>query len=399
MRRASNRLYAIGAVFIVAVFLTSFVRGEEPAQAPTPVTETVNVQVDMIDGGQIQGTIPSHFRINTDYGSVVLDLSKVLTIDFSEEEGHTIAIVELNNKQHLHGQIVDATMKLTEKNGTIREMDFKQIREFRLIRPPVDLSLLAALAGLVTLAIMEIVLGIDNVIFLAIVVGRLPKAQQPLARRLGLGAALGTRLLLLFSLSFLLGLTKPIFSLPISGMNPDARDISWRDLILLIGGGFLIVKSVMEMHHKLEESRNQALPSESRKPQKAVSFAKIIVQIAIIDIIFSLDSVITAVGMVDTLWVMIAAMVIAMLVMLWFSGPIANFVDQYPTIKVLALSFLILIGVLLVAEGLGQHIDKGYVYFAMAFAVGVELFNIVLQPRGVPALVADGNRSEGKPLI
>ncbi|MBL8864324.1 MAG: TerC family protein [Planctomycetia bacterium] len=246
---------------------------------------------------------------------------------------------------------------------------------------------------------MEIVLGIDNVIFLAIVVGRLPKEQQPLARKIGLGAALGTRLLLLFSLTFLLGLTKAVFTLPIPGMNPDARDISWRDIILLVGGGFLIMKSVMEMHHKLEESRQKAHAPDSAKPAKSASFAKIIAQIAIIDIVFSLDSVITAVGMVDTVWVMIAAMVIAMLVMLAFAGAISNFVDKYPTIKVLALSFLILIGVLLVADGLGQHIDKGYVYFAMAFGVGVEMVNILMKPKGVPALVAEADRSEGAPLV
>jgi predicted tellurium resistance membrane protein TerC len=194
---------------------------------------------------------------------------------------------------------------------------------------------------------------------------------------------------LLFSLSWLLGLTKAVFTLPIPGLAPDARDISWRDMILLAGGGFLIIKSIMEMHHKLEEARHKDKPADQQPPGKATTFAKVIVQIAVIDIVFSLDSVITAVGMVDDLAVMILAMVLAMIVMLLFAGPVANFVERFPTVKVLALSFLILIGVLLVVEGMGQHVDKGYVYFAMAFAVGLEGFNLLLRPRGVPRIIAD----------
>ncbi len=401
MRRFRTLAYALGGFLLAILVLTASAReggDAKPAPAAAP-TEGVPVQIDRADGARVDGVIPPILKLKTDYGLLDLDLKKVKTIDFAEENGHTIAIVELATKHHLHGDTVDAEMALTDKAGASQVLPIKSIRELRVQRPPVELSVIAALAGLVTLAIMEIVLGIDNVIFLAIVVGRLPKEQQPRARKIGLGAALGTRLLLLFSLTFLLGLTKAVFTLPIPGMNPDARDISWRDIILLVGGGFLIVKSVMEMHHKLEESRHKAQAGGSAKPTKTASFAKIIVQIAIIDIVFSLDSVITAVGMVDNVYVMVAAMVIAMLVMLAFAGPISNFVDKYPTIKVLALSFLILIGVLLVAEGLGQHIDKGYVYFAMAFGVGVEMVNILMQPKGVPALVAEANRSEGAPLV
>jgi predicted tellurium resistance membrane protein TerC len=399
MRRFRTIAYATGGLLLAVLVLAASARGEGDAKpAPAPSAD-VTVQIDLDGGGRLDGFIPPMLKLKTEYGLLELDLSKVKTIDFAEENGHTIAIVELATKHHLHGDTVEPNLAFTDKSGAAQSLPFRELRELRVQRPPVDLSLVAALVGLVTLAVMEIVLGIDNVIFLAIVVGRLPKEQQPLARKIGLGAALGTRLLLLFSLTFLLGLTKAVFTLPIPGMNPDARDISWRDIILLVGGGFLIVKSVMEMHHKLEESRQKAHPNGPAKPVKAVSFAKIIVQIAVIDIVFSLDSVITAVGMVDNVKVMVAAMVIAMLVMLAFAGPISNFVDKYPTIKVLALSFLILIGVLLVAEGMGQHIDKGYVYFAMAFGVGVEMVNILMQPKGVPALIADGNRSEGTPLV
>ena len=229
---------------------------------------------------------------------------------------------------------------------------------------------------------MEVVLGVDNVIFLAILTGKLPEEQRPRARWFGLAAALGTRLLLLMTLSFLLGLTKPVFTLPAMPLfeSLEARGISWRDIILLAGGLFLIGKSTFEMHEKLEHAKVE----NDQKPPSRSSFLKVIIMIAIVDIVFSLDSVITAVGMVDDVFVMVIAMVIAMLVMLVFAGPISRFVDHRPTVKILALSFLILIGVLLVAEGLGQHLDKGYIYFAMAFAVGVELVNIQL--RGKPVI-------------
>jgi predicted tellurium resistance membrane protein TerC len=193
--------------------------------------------------------------------------------------------------------------------------------------------------------------------------------------------------MLLATLWLLLGLTKPVFTLPALGFleDPEARAVSWRDIILLVGGMFLIGKSTYEMREKVEHASKVA----EGKPKKPAKFATVIAQIAVIDIIFSLDSVITAAGMVEEIWVMVTAMLIAVAVMVAFAESISRFVDQHPTIKVLALSFLILIGALLVAEGLGQHIDKGYIYFAMAFSVGVELINMKL--RGKPAIPAASN--------
>jgi predicted tellurium resistance membrane protein TerC len=225
--------------------------------------------------------------------------------------------------------------------------------------------------SLLTLTGLEIVLGIDNVIFISILAGKLPQAQQAKARKLGLSLALITRILLLTSLSWIMGLSRPLFTLPLIG-----REISGRDLVLLLGGLFLIWKSVKEVHEKLEAGDGHANPTRGK-----VSFAGVIVQILILDVVFSLDSVITAVGMADNLGVMIAAVVIALIVMLIFAGAIADFVNRHPTLKMLALSFLILIGVTLVGEGLGQHVPKGYIYFAMAFAFGVELLNLKVRSK------------------
>jgi predicted tellurium resistance membrane protein TerC len=238
--------------------------------------------------------------------------------------------------------------------------------------------------ALLTLTAMEVVLGIDNVIFIAVLAGRLPPDQQGPARRLGLAVALVTRLLLLFALSFLLRLQNvAVFRLSALGLPPGWLDpkvdvISWRDLVLIAGGLFLIGKSTFEIHHKLE--------GEEERPAGAgrASFGWVLVQIALLDVVFSLDSVITAVGMASDLWVMVAAMVIAVGVMLFFAGPVSNFVGRHPTLKVLALSFLILIGVVLVVDGFGYHIPKGYVYFAMAFSLAVEMINLRLRPRGEP---------------
>jgi predicted tellurium resistance membrane protein TerC len=230
--------------------------------------------------------------------------------------------------------------------------------------------------SLLTLTALEIVLGIDNVIFISILAGKLPVAQQARARKLGLSLALVTRVLLLMSLSWIMGLTKPLFTLPV--MN---QGISGRDLVLILGGLFLIWKSVKEVHEKFEDSAATA----AGQARAAVSFTGVIVQILLLDIVFSLDSVITAVGMADNLWVMIAAVVIALGVMLAFAGAISHFVNQHPTLKMLALSFLILIGVTLVGEGLGQHIPKGYIYFSMAFAFGVEMLNLRLRAKHPPA--------------
>lgn len=225
--------------------------------------------------------------------------------------------------------------------------------------------------SLVTLTLLEIVLGIDNIVFITILSGKLPVAQQPKARQMGLAAALITRLMLLASLSWIVKLTKPWFSVL-------GHDISGRDLVLILGGLFLLYKSTVEIHEKVTgEEDASGKPNDAGKPGKAgISFGSVIVQIMFLDIIFSLDSVITAVGMVDNLYVMMAAVVIAVLIMLVAVNPISNLVNRYPTIKMLALSFLILVGVTLIGEGLGAHIPKGYIYFSMFFSMLVEILNI-----------------------
>ncbi|MES2697118.1 MAG: TerC family protein [Verrucomicrobiota bacterium] len=228
--------------------------------------------------------------------------------------------------------------------------------------------------SLLTLTGLEIVLGIDNVIFISILAGKLPAHQQEKARKLGLALALVTRILLLLSLTWIMGLNATLFTLP---MLPTPKgDISGRDLVLLLGGLFLIWKSVKEVHEKLEDDDGHANPSRS-----GITFTGVIIQILLLDIVFSLDSVITAVGMADKIGVMIAAVIIALGVMLVFAGRISNFVNGHPTLKMLALSFLILIGVTLVGEGLDQHIPKGYIYFSMAFAFGVEMLNLKLRTK------------------
>ena len=235
-----------------------------------------------------------------------------------------------------------------------------------------------------TLAALEIVLGIDNIVFLAILAGRLPREQQPSARRLGLGAALLTRLALLFAITWVIGLTRELFRVAGHGF-------SGRDLILLGGGLFLIGKATFEIHDKLEV-RHEA---EAPQAKGGASFWLVIGQIGILDVVFSLDSVITAVGMAQHVAIMVAAMVGAVGVMLVFAGPIGDFVERHPTMKMLALSFLILIGVTLVAEGFGKHIEKGYVYFAMAFSFGVEILNMRMR-RARSAPVALHHRFEGE---
>jgi len=225
--------------------------------------------------------------------------------------------------------------------------------------------------SLVTLTALEIVLGIDNIIFISILAGKLPKAQQSKARQLGLSLALITRILLLCSITWLMKLTTDLFTLPIL-----KEGISGKDLILLVGGLFLIGKSVVEIHEKLEGEDGHANPVKG-----STRFAGVIVQILLLDIVFSLDSVITAVGMANNIGVMVAAVVIALGVMLVFAGKISDFVNHHPTLKMLALSFLILIGVTLVGESLGQHIPKGYIYFSMAFAFGVEMLNLKLRSK------------------
>ncbi len=220
-----------------------------------------------------------------------------------------------------------------------------------------------------TLTALEIVLGIDNIIFISILVGRLPRAVQQRARTIGLALAMITRILLLLSITWVMSLSADLFSVG------DLR-ISGRDLILIGGGLFLLAKSTLEIHHGLEGAQE-----EQRSGAARATFTSVIVQIAIIDIVFSLDSVITAVGMADHVQVMIAAVVVAVLVMMFLAGPIGDFVDRHPTIKMLALSFLILIGMALVGEGFEFHIPKGYIYFAMAFSVAVEMLNIRVRRR------------------
>jgi predicted tellurium resistance membrane protein TerC len=220
--------------------------------------------------------------------------------------------------------------------------------------------------GFATLVALEIVLGIDNVVFISILVSKLPAAQQTRARLLGLGLAMVMRIALLISIAWVISLTAPLFTI-------FRQEISGRDLILIVGGLFLIAKSTHEIHQKLEGEEGR---SSSYVPP---TFTSIIVQILLLDIVFSLDSVITAVGMVDQLSIMVSAVVIAVIFMMMFAGPIGRFVERHPTVKMLALSFLLLIGMTLIAEGLDQHIPRGYIYSAMAFSVFVETLNLRTQ--------------------
>jgi predicted tellurium resistance membrane protein TerC len=226
----------------------------------------------------------------------------------------------------------------------------------------------SAWIALLTLSALEIVLGIDNIIFISILVGRLPEDRRARGRVMGLGLAMLTRIALLFAIVWLTRLTRPMFELV-------GQAFSGRDLILIAGGLFLLVKSVLEVHHTMEGA------ADPRKARVLVSFVLIILQIAVIDIVFSLDSVFTAVGLArpDQVPVMVVAIVISVLVMMVVSGAISQFVETHPTIKVLALSFLVLVGVALIADGTGTHIPKGYLYFAMAFSVGVEMINLRLR--------------------
>ncbi len=224
------------------------------------------------------------------------------------------------------------------------------------------------LVALLTLTVLEIVLGVDNVIFISILSAKLPKDQQQRARRVGLMGAMFMRIGLLFSISWLVSLTAPLFNLL-------GRDFSGRDLILAGGGLFLLAKATFEIHDKLEGEDGHV------SGKVAATFASVIFQVMLLDIVFSLDSVITAVGMADNLWVMVTAVVLAVLVMLLAADSISNFVEKHPTVKILALSFLLLIGMSLVADGFGQHIGKGYIYFAMGFSIFVEMVNIRIRDK------------------
>ncbi len=253
--------------------------------------------------------------------------------------------------------------------------------------------------AIIALSLMEIVLGIDNIVFIAILTGRLPKDQQSSARKWGLGFALITRILLLLSITWVMQLTKTLFSWNdlltaigitwdfTKGWPEEQKDhflhVTAKDLILLGGGLFLIAKSTTEIHKKIEGEHES-------HGGKAATFMSAIIQVGLLDIVFSLDSVITAVGMAKAIWVMVTAVVIAMIVMMVFADRISNFVERHPTVKMLALSFLILIGVMLVAEGLGTHINKNYIYFAMAFSLMVELLNMRMRLKQTPKMPKDG---------
>ncbi|MBW3596527.1 MAG: TerC family protein [Planctomycetes bacterium] len=246
-----------------------------------------------------------------------------------------------------------------------------------ILQNPLD-----ALVALFFLSVMEIVLGIDNIVFISILTGRLPEDQQPNARRLGLGLALIMRIALLFSISAVMQLDDPLFELEGAGVftswlagHEEVNEISIRDLILLCGGLFLVWKATLEIHREVEGVEHDTHGA------KAVSFTGVLVQIALMDIIFSLDSVITAVGMTDQLAVMVVAVILAIAVMIIFAEKVSHFVHRHPTLKMLALSFLVLIGVMLTAEGTGIHVPKGYIYFAMTFSVIVEMLNTRLRLR------------------
>lgn len=241
------------------------------------------------------------------------------------------------------------------------------------------------LLAFATLLLLEVVLGIDNVIFISILAGKLPADQQARARTLGLALAMGLRILLLLTVSWIARLTTPLFAL-------FGYEVSGRDLILLAGGLFLLAKATFEIHDKLEGEVG------TKTVRVAATFGAVIVQILLLDIVFSLDSVITAVGMTNRIGVMVAAVVGAVLIMMVFAGPVSAFVERHPTFKMLALSFLLLIGVTLVAEGLHFHIPKGYVYFAMAFSLGVETLNLKLRrPAPEPVRLHDRFAEEGTP--
>jgi predicted tellurium resistance membrane protein TerC len=232
------------------------------------------------------------------------------------------------------------------------------------------------ITALLTLTAMETVLGIDNIIFIAILVDRLPKEQQAKTRNIGIGLALGIRIALLFSISWIMTLKEPLFSVM-------GQSFSGRDLILLGGGLFLLAKSTFEIHHKVEGDPQIHLHEAEAHVKKKVDSRMMLMQILILDIVFSLDSVITAVGMSNDVSIMVVAMVLSMVIMLLSAGKISGFVERHPTIKILALSFLLLIGVMLVAESFGAHISKGYIYFAMAFSLAVEMLNMRFRKKSV----------------
>ena len=238
-----------------------------------------------------------------------------------------------------------------------------------------DFTVLFTIDGLIaflTLSLLEVVLGIDNIIFISILTNKLPEENRPRARFAGIALALVFRIIMLLGITWIIGLTKPLFEL-------FSMAFTGRDLVLLAGGLFLIAKSTSEIHHKMESIDDEHVKSE--KPKVPGSFLSIIVQIGLLDIVFSFDSILTAIGMTEEIVIMILAVIVSLIVMLIFAGRIAEFIEKHPTLQVLALSFLILIGVVLIAEGLHQHISKGYIYFAVTFSLIVEAVNIRVRKR------------------
>ena len=230
------------------------------------------------------------------------------------------------------------------------------------------------ITSLITLTFLEIILGVDNIIFISIVSNKLPKSQQPKARTIGLILAMFSRILLLLGITWLIGLTEPVFSIGfIEDDNGAPLGISWKDIILILGGIFLVFKSTLEIHHKLE------IPGETKAIKAPAVFSAVILQIILVDAVFSFDSILTAIGLIDNVLIMIIAVVISMIIMMIFAGPISSFINKHPTLQILALAFLILIGVLLVAEGFHQHINKAYIYSAIAFSLVVELINMKMR--------------------
>lgn len=251
-----------------------------------------------------------------------------------------------------------------------------------------DLSLFSdpgVITALLTLTVLEIILGVDNIIFISIVSNKLPQEQQPRARTIGLILAMIFRIGLLLAISWIIGLTKPVFTIPFIKSEGQPLGISWKDLILIAGGIFLIFKSTLEIHHKLEK--------RSGGPQTVAptAFGSVIFQIVLVDAVFSFDSILTAIGLVEQVAVMIIAVVISMTIMIFFAGPISRFINKHPTLQILALSFLIMIGVMLVAEGFHQEINKAYIYTAIAFSLVVELINMRLRKSSEPVELNNQN--------
>lgn len=233
----------------------------------------------------------------------------------------------------------------------------------------------AILVSLLTLSVLEIILGVDNIIFISIVSNRLPEASQPRARTIGLMLAMLFRVALLFAITAIIKLTNPVFSIGFLKEDGAPLGISWKDIILMAGGIFLIFKSTLEIHHKLEQS------NDPKKVSAPSAFSAVILQIVLVDMVFSFDSILTAIGLVENVWVMIMAVVISMAIMMLFAGKISNFINRHPTLQILALSFLIMIGVMLVAEGFHQEINKAYIYTAIAFSLIVELINMRMRKK------------------